>query len=370
MMKGPSSMRARSVAATFILIVAATAAATGALPPLGAQGSAKAPKGTAPAAATRPLVWPLPPDQPRIRYVTSYHGVADFKTKKPGRWKSMLLGEEDASLKPSETMVKPYGIAVSGDGRVYVSDTAARRVFAFDPDAKTVSFVGESGTGKLTKPIGVAVDDDGKVFVADATLNRVFAYGPDGAVTLAIGHEGELKSPSGLAADRVNKRVYVADAALHHVLCYSTDDGTLLKTIGQRGPEPGNFNFPTNLFVDKKGQLYVTDTMNFRVQVFDADGHVLHGFGTQGDTGGSLNRPKGVGVDSDGHIYVADTSFNNFQVFDDQGRLLLFVGSAGHDPGEFLLPAGLYVDARDRIYVADQGNSRVQVFQYLKAGAK
>jgi DNA-binding beta-propeller fold protein YncE len=370
MMNSTSFTRARGFTWMCVLIVTASLAGAGGRSSLSAQKNAKPAKGKTSAPPPRLLVWPLPPDPPRIRYVTSYHGVNDFKTKKPGRWKTLLLGEEDASLKPSDALVKPYGIAVSDDGRVFVSDTAARRVFTFDPDSKTVSFVGESGTGKLTKPIGVAVGDEGRVFVADATLNRVFAYGPDGRVVLAMGQEGELKAPSGLAADRVNKRIYVADAALHHILCYSAVDGTLLKTIGQRGDEPGNFNFPTNLFVDNKGRLYVTDTMNFRVQVLDADGRVVRVFGTQGDTGGSLNRPKGVGVDSEGHIYVADTSFNNFQVFDPEGHLLLFVGSGGIEPGEFQLPAGLYVDTRDRIYVADQGNSRVQVFQYLKAAAR
>jgi len=325
-------------------------------------------KKTAPAA--RPLAWPLPPEQPRIRYVTSYHGANDFKTKKSGRWKSLLLGQDAAAGIPADTLVKPYAIAVGPDGRVYVTDTAVRRVFVFDPDAKTLSFVGESGTGKLTKPTGVAVDEDGTVFVADATLNRVFGYAPDGHVAIAIGKDGELKSPSGLAIDSARKYLYVADTAEHKVLCYSTADGSLVREMGKRGGDPGEFNFLTNLFVDAKGRLFVSDTMNFRVQVFDADGHPLGSFGEQGDTPGSFNRPKGVAVDSEGHIYVADTSFNNFQVFDAEQRLLLFVGAAGREPGEFYLPAGMYIDRRDEIYVADQGNSRVQVFQYLRGGAK
>jgi DNA-binding beta-propeller fold protein YncE len=351
------------------VLLAAIALAAAPAPPLTAQAGNKPAKGQTAQAGSpaRPLVWPPPPDEPRIRYVTSYHGIGDFKVKKPGRWKTLLLGQDDPAERPSDVLVKPYGIAVSNDGRVFVSDTAARRVFSFNPETKTVTFVGEGGPAKLTKPIGVAVDEKGRVFVADATLNRVFAYSPEGTVVLAMGHEGELKAPSGLALDRVNKRVYVADAALHRIVCYSSEDGALIKTIGQRGSDAGSFNFPTNLFVDKTGRLYVTDTMNFRVQVFDPDGKVLHAFGTQGDTGGSLNRPKGVGVDSEGHIYVADSSFNNFQVFDAEGRLLLFVGSPGHDPGEFYLPAGLYIDPLDRIYVADQGNSRVQVFQYLRS---
>ena len=317
-------------------------------------------------APPRQLAWPLPPDAPRMKYVAAYRGVDDFKTSKKRGWKDMLLGD-DGAAKVSDMLVKPYGVAVSPAGVVYVTDTAARRVFAFDPEAKAVSFLGESGPGKLTKPTGIAVDDAGRVFIADATLNRVFGYGPDGAMVLAIGHDGDLKGPSGLAVDRANKILYVADSTLHQIFCYSTTNGARLRTIGKRGAEPGEFNFPTNVFVDSHGQLYVSDTLNFRIQVFDASGQFVRAFGVQGDGPGTFNRPKGIAVDSEGHIYVADTSFNNFQIFDSTGGLLLSVGSGGRESGEFQLPAGLFIDALDRIYVADQGNSRVQIFQYLPA---
>jgi DNA-binding beta-propeller fold protein YncE len=327
------------------------------------DGKKKGKKDNAPVA---PPVWPLPPEPTRIRYLTSYHGINDFKTKKTPRWKAALLGADDAALRSSDVLIKPYGIAVSPTGIVYVADTAARRVFAFDPDHRTVGFVGESGAGRLSKPVGVAVDDMGRVFVADASANRVFGYEADGTLAIAIGRDGELKNPSGLAIDRERRRVYVADAGQHVVACFSSVDGMAIRTIGRRGGEPGEFNFPTNLFVDRAGRLVVADTLNFRVQIFDADGRFVTTFGTQGDMPGTLNRPKGVGVDSEGHIYVVDTSFNNFQIFDGSGQLLLFVGAAGRGAGEFLLPAALYIDAVDRIYVADQGNGRVQVFQYVR----
>jgi DNA-binding beta-propeller fold protein YncE len=327
-----------------------------------------------PAAAVKasraPLVWPLPPEQPRIRYVRSYQGVNDFKpAKKPSKLALMLLGPQEAGAS-SDMLLKPYGVAVSKQGRIYVADTAARRAFVFDPDAQSVTFVGEDGPGKLTKPIGVAVDDSGVAFVADATLKRIFGYSSDGRLQTAIGHDGELSNPSGLTIDRVNHRLYVADSAKHQVLCYSTVDGSPQQTIGHRGAENGEFNFPTNLAVDRSGRLYVADTLNFRIQIFDAAGRFLKTFGELGDSPGSLNRPKGVGVDSEGHIYVIDASFNNFQIFGEEGQLLLFVGSGGRNPGEFFLPAGVSVDEEDRIYVADQGNSRVQVFQYIHGVTK
>lgn len=331
-----------------------------------ARGAKKPPKAkTSP--PTAQLVWPLPPDQPRVRYLKTYRGIDDFKpSKRPSKLMAVLLGGEDPDAQPSDMMVKPYGVAVSSRGQLYVADTAARRVFRFDADSKTLSFVGESGEGRLSKPIGVAVDGQGTVFVADGTLKRVFGYAQDGRVTVNIGRFGELANPSGLAIDRSRDRLYVADAALHRIASYSTLDGALISTFGKRGSEPGAFNFPTNLAVDAGGRLYVADTLNFRIQVFDVDGTFLKEFGTLGDMPGTLNRPKGLGIDSDGHIYVVDSSFDNFQIFDSDGQLLLSVGAGGNKPGEFSLPAGLFIDEQDRIYVADQGNSRVQVFQYIQ----
>ena len=308
------------------------------------------------------LVWPLPPEQPRIRFVTMHRGEIDFDKKKESRFKTLLLGPEAPT--PMHVLVKPYGVAVGKSGRVYVTDTVQRKVFVIDPAAKSVTFVGNEGQGKVQKPIGVAVDDDDRVFVADATLNRIFGYGPDGELIIAMGSEGELENPSGLALDRQKHLLYVADSKRHKVLVYSSEDGKAIREIGERGLEEGKFNFPTNLFVDRESRLYVADTMNFRVQIFDADGKFLRALGTLGDGPGNLARPKGVAVDSEGHIYIADSNFHNYQIFDSEGRLLLYVGIAGRGPGEFLLPAGMAVDDQDRIYVADQGNSRVQVFQY------
>lgn len=310
------------------------------------------------------MVWPLPPQEPRIRYMAAYRGEIDFDKKKESKFKALLLGPE--APKPMTVLVKPYGVAVTKAGVLYVTDTVQRKVFVIDAAAKKVGYIADSGQGRVSKPIGVAVDDDGKVFVADASLNRIFGYDPDGNLVVAIGHEGELENPSGLAIDRQRKLLYAADSRKHVVFCYSSVDGTFVRQVGTPGKEEGQLSFPTNLFVDRQSRLYVADTMNFRIQIFDADGKLLKAIGAMGDGVGDLSRPKGVGVDSEGHIYVADANLHHFQIFDYDGRPLLIVGLPGRGPGEFLLPAGLFIDEQDRVYVADQGNARVQVFQYLK----
>ena len=289
--------------------------------------------------------------------------------KKPSGWKALVFGEDTAAPEMPDTLVKPYGVAASRNGLVYVTDTASRRVFVFDTERRAVTFLGDREPAKLAKPTGIAVDASGTVFVADATHNRVFGYAPSGDLSVAIGRDGELESPAGMAIDGSRGLLYVADSKKHQVFCYSTADGSAVRTIGRRGSEPGEFNFPTNVFVDKEGRLYVTDTLNFRIQSSIRKGRCSTLRHTRRHAG-IAQPPERVGVDDEGHIYVADTSFNNFQIFDQDGQLLLFVGSVGSGPGEFFLPAGLFIDARNRVYVVDQGNARVQVFQYLRAPAK
>ncbi len=316
------------------------------------------------ATATPPpqeLVWPLPPETPRIRYVETFQRRNHFGTQGSQRLKEILLGPDRQSF---VRLGKPYAVTTDAKGRVYVTDTGGGMVWVFDREKKEVRFLGDSGQGRLATPSGVVVDGRGVVFVADTKLDRVFGYDESGKMVLAIGEQDEFYSPSGLAIDRNSGRLYVADTGRHKIRVYDSVSGTFLFEFGGRGTELGKFNFPTHLFL-KKGRLYVTDTMNFRIQVFDLEGKPLSKFGEAGASFGQLARPKGVAVDSEGQIYVVDAAFNNFQVFNGNGELLLFVGQIGHQSGELWLPAGMHIDEQDRIYVVDQYNRRVQVFEYL-----
>jgi DNA-binding beta-propeller fold protein YncE len=117
------------------------------------------------------------------------------------------------------------------------------------------------------------------------------------------------------------------------------------------------------------GNLYVADTLNYRIQVFDSKGGFVRAFGTQGDRPGEFIRPKGIGVDSEGHVYVADAEFNNFQILTPEGKPLLAVGTLGIQPGEFALVAGLYIDPKNQIYTSEMFHGRIQVFQYISQPA-
>jgi DNA-binding beta-propeller fold protein YncE len=179
-----------------------------------------------------------------------------------------------------------------------------------------------------------------------------------------------MSSPAGLAIDDENRFLYVADTDLDQVLVYDADNFKLLRKIGTAGKahrltEAGQFSRPTNVAVDADGNLYVSDTFNNRVEIFDADGNFLSTFGKAGDGPGYFARPKGIAIDHDGHVWVADTVQDRVQVFTREGRLLLWLGDHGILPGQFSAVQGLAIDKNSRVFTSEQYPGRVQMFRYV-----
>src|SRR5205807_7758485 len=97
----------------------------------------------------------------------------------------------------------------------------------------------------------------------------------------------------------------------------------LLARIGSRGTEPGQFNYPTNVALDSHGRIYVSDSLNFRIQQFGPDFAPIRQIGRKGDLPGYFGQPKGIAIDSQDHLYVLDAHFEAVQVFDAMGQLLM-----------------------------------------------
>ncbi len=312
-------------------------------------------------AVAQQTVWPSPPQQPRIRYLGSLQSLENLSDKKQISIRDILMGKEEVE---NRNLTKPYGVYSDSHGRVFVADTGLAGLPVFNVETGAVSFWGVQGRGSLRKPVGIAGEALGPIYVSDAVGKRIVKFDVNGKYLTAFGGEKVYPGPAGLAFNEVNQRLYAADTKRHQILVF-TPEGVLESTIGEPGEGEVQFNFPTNIAIDREGRLYVADTMNFRVQVLESDGTFIRTFGSIGDRPGNFNRLKGIGVDSDGNIYGVDASYNNFQVFNREGRLLIYVGGAGRGSGNFYLPAGAFVDRNDRIYIADQYNQRIQMFQYL-----
>ena len=307
------------------------------------------------------LVWPYPPEDPKIQYIRSISTPADV-----GITKSFFKKVVEFFFGTTEERIhQPYGVTVDNTGRIYIADSASRVVHVFDPAEAKYSTIRGTGQQEFTFPVGVALDHEGKLYVSDAERRTVFGFDRLGRGFLTI-TEG-LQRPAGLAFNATNNLLYVVDVVRHEVLAYDAK-GKFMFAFGGRGVSTARLNFPTNIAIDARGAIYVSDALNFRVQVFDSDGKFITTFGRLGDALGDLARPKGIGIDSEGHIYLVEGLYDVINVFDRQGQLLLTFGNAGTGRGEFWLATGIFVDRSDRIYVADSYNSRVQVFQYLGNG--
>ncbi|NHZ86674.1 MAG: 6-bladed beta-propeller [Planctomycetia bacterium] len=306
------------------------------------------------------LVWPIPPDKPRIQLVDIYSDNSSVGQSKFNNFISSVTGEGRTRL------IKPFGVSVDSNGRVYVTDTGVGHVLVFDSAKKEIQTIGKRRRGKLNLPLGIVVVGD-TVFVTDGYQKKVFGYNIfTGKLILAIGKSQEFGNPSNLAYSSKNNSLYISDSKNHVIRVYDATTGKFKFEFGEPGDQEGQFNRPSGIAI-QGDKVYIIDQMNFRVQIFSLTGDFYKMFGEPGSGAGYLFRPKGIGVTKEGFIFVTDAEFHNFQIFDEDGNVYLFIGQLGNEPGEFSLPAGLCIDLNNNIYVVDQLNSRVQKFKFLNA---
>ena len=309
--------------------------------------------------AMEKILWPGPPEQPRISFLWS---VSELSGGIGSRATNIFAGDEDATdPQSSQRLLGPYGIFIDEQGLLYITDPGAYRLTIIDPKDGDSRNINAAGREDFRSPIGV-IGFGNRIFVSDSRLRKVFILDSSGKQAGIF--EGDFERPTALALDAGRKLIYVTDTPAHKVYRYTTE-GKRLGSIGENGSGKGEFNFPTHLWVDRNGKLFVTDSLNFRIQIFSPDGSWEGMFGMLGDTYGDLERPKGVATDSDGNVYVVDAIKDMVKIFSREGALLLFFGSQGREYGQFWLPSGIFIDNNDYIYVTDTYNGRVQVFKYL-----
>ncbi len=284
--------------------------------------------------------FPPPPVPPKIQFLKKISNSLDVE--RISAMESFVGGEIQAKL-----LGKPYGIAVH-DGVIYVCDVEFGLVWMIDLVMGSYTPLPGRGPGKLKRPITIAIHDDGTKYVSDYGRHQVVVFDKENQYIRTFGNKDQFK-PSGVTV--FEDRLFVSDTRDHEVEVLDRKTGDLLEIIGGPGIEEGEFNYPTNLSFDGKGNLYVTDTINCRVQVFDTGGDFLFSFGECGDGIGQFARPKGVGASKEGFSYVVDAAFENVQIFSPESELALFFGGFGEAnvPGALWLPAGITITYDEKL---------------------
>lgn len=318
-----------------------------------------------PAAGGPAPQWPPPPQAARISYLYSVTTPADAKISRgvfSKAWRFIKGGGR-------EGIARPQGIHVDPAGRLYVVDTRLGKVHVFDPARSRYHAFPDESIADFESPVGVTADGNGRVYVSDSSAQLVHVFDSFGKKYLSSFGAGVLQRPTGLALRPARNELLVVDTLASAIVVFDTRDFTVKERAGRNGDQQDALHYPTNIAVAANGEVYVTDALNFRIQVLNAELGFIDSFGEAGDGPGTFSRPKGIATDSDRNIYVVDALFDNVQIFNRNGDLLLAFGASGHAAGEFWLPSDIFIDAHDVIYVADSYNSRVQVFQYLSKEA-
>ena len=298
----------------------------------------------------------------------------------------------------------PTGGALDGDGNLYVTDSNNQTIRKVTPAGVVTTFAGsaglsgsDDGTGpaaRFSNPYGVAVDGDGNLYVTERENHTIRKVTPAGVVTTFAGSAGSYGStdgtgaaarfwqPRGVAVDG-DGNVYVADTA-NHTIRKITPAGvvtTLAGTAGSYGSTDGtgaaaSFNESIGVAVDGDGNLFVADTSNHAIRKVTPAGEVTTLAGSAGSSGSadgtgaaaSFSQPAGVAVDGDGNLYVTDAGNRTIRKVTPAGEVTTLAGSAGSSgsvngigpAARFSFPTGVVVDGDGNLYVIDNSGSTIR----------
>jgi serine/threonine protein kinase/sugar lactone lactonase YvrE len=207
----------------------------------------------------------------------------------------------------------------------------------------------------------------GRLLVADGAMRVVHMFSLNGRWLCDLTHRPEINSktgggkftkPSGIAIDE-RSRIYVCDSSDHYIRIFD-GQGLFIKEFKNIQGTDGGL---AGICIDSTGLLYVADSANGMLQVFQSDlGVWVRGIGSKGEEPGQLQLPSGLATDKLNRVYVVDYGTSRVSVFNKSGALVRTFGKKGNQRGMFNVPRAVAIDKHDRIFVLDSLNHRIQVF--------
>jgi PKD repeat protein len=270
----------------------------------------------------------------------------------------------------------PTRVTRGPDGYLYVTDPKVGSVFIYDD---WLQIVGE--LKGLVHPVGVAVGSDGRIFVGNAGAENVEVYSSAGEYLFAIGSDRfggipsddtPIPTPRDIALDQ-DGNLYVVDTQNDVVRVYDTN-GTWLRDIGGPGDGEANLSSPSAVTIAYRpdgnggmmGELYVADRRH-QVKVFDLQGNLNRYFGSSGsmwsgDWKNNFWRLQSLAVDGMGRLHTIDSYWNVVKILDaETGVFIDYYGSFGTEPGKLNVPLDIFISSGESV-VTNYDNHRLEVF--------
>jgi DNA-binding beta-propeller fold protein YncE len=251
---------------------------------------------------------------------------------------------------------------------VYVIDTTGRvQVFtrAGEFQRKWRMPSAENGT-----PTGVAFDNNERVLIADTHYSTIREYTSEGELVTEWGSYGSEPGKFIYPTDITrlpDGRTFISEYGMDADRVQVFDENnTFLFTFGQVGSERGQFS--RAMAIEALGdRVFVCDTVNHRLQVFDLEGQFIRVIGQNGESGQSMKYPYDAALVPEGGILACEYGNNRVSRFDLEGQFLGAFGGPGRELGKFHGPRGIAVSEDGTVYVADTENHRIQAFELDQA---
>lgn len=276
----------------------------------------------------------------------------------------VLPAQVTLKIGSSSGLRNPRGIGLDGSGNIYVADTGNYRVVKFDPSGKELLSFGQKGSapGQFTRPWVLTVSSQGNVLVLDAETTLVQVFSPTGKLLSQMaGPDLAFYHPAGLAV-APDGTVLVVDTGGNRIVVIGPD-GKPRPSLRSAGSE--SFSQPTDIYVDPLGGLHVYQTAEAKTP------SVLFHLTPTGelerkwiapDAPSTLDTPRAA-IGGDGRVYVTDTQNEQIRVYDAGGAAYRPLRVEGADFTAFRLLSGIAVDRQGRVYALDAGANLVYRLQ-------
>ncbi|RJQ43513.1 MAG: hypothetical protein C4538_12095 [Nitrospiraceae bacterium] len=264
----------------------------------------------------------------------------------------------------TENLTAPTAAALDIYENLYVTESIENRLLIYSQSGHLLKLL-----YGLNVPLGVAVDESGRIFVGNQGNGNVEAYDSNLHKLFKLGSgDGEFKQPIAIATSKAGE-IYVVDSDQDLIKVFNSD-GSFKYSFGGSGSSNGQFTFPTSISIhETSGEIIVVDRQlrqsgtemshGARVQVFDLNGIYKRSFGEYGIGAGKLSRPVGVIKDEVGRIYVSDAYQQVVRVFDENG---LYIGSIYGTENPLRTPLGLVRGKSNRLFIASLNTKSVEVY--------
>ena len=281
--------------------------------------------------------------------------------------------------------LRPHDLEFSnGYKYLYAVDRDGNRIQAFDKNGTFLFEFGEKGQGdgQFLIPYGLDVDARGNVWIADRGNHRIQQFDSKGNFISKFGNEvshpssemGKFHNPRHVEVDRNLEFVYVADSKNNRIQQFEIN-GTFVKAFGELGKKPGDFDLPTTIEQDSKGNFFVTERGNERIQKFDSNWIPILSWGTRGSANNQFCHLEHLALDKHDNVYVTDPQSDpgcSMQArvlkFDSDGNFLTKIGSDEEGAGQLEDPEHLAIDTDGDVYISDRKNNSILIFSPTSTG--